>query len=220
MLPATNQLTGERSEPKSWGRIGAVNVVLNRCFGGHVAPTWRAARGRQQGAPARMPTRITVRYLGSEVGKKVARPDTKGELLELAAKRLNLSTPASRIFAEGGDEYDGDEDVVLIESDEIIYVSCGEDFGSTAPTGAPSAPPAAAAPAPTPPTAPQPAVLPQQAVSETSTPAVEVYAAEAVHLHSAGPGAATNNLDGDGVLLNRRQTAAFTAECGTRVATW
>ena len=107
-----------------------------------------------------MPTRITVRYLGSEVGKKVARPDTKGELLELAAKRLNLSTPALRIFAEGGDEYDGDEDVVLIESDEIIYVSCGEDFGSTAPTGAPFAPPAAAAPAPTPPTAPQPAVLP------------------------------------------------------------
>ena len=89
-----------------------------------------------------MPTRITVRYLGSEVGKKVARPDTKGELLELAAKRLNLSTPALRVFAEGGDEYDGDEDVVLIESDEIIYVSCGEDFGSTAPTGAPSAPPA------------------------------------------------------------------------------
>ena len=66
-----------------------------------------------------------MRYLGSEVGKKVARPDTKGELLELAAKRLNLSTPALRVFAEGGDEYDGDEDVVLIESDEIIYVSCG-----------------------------------------------------------------------------------------------
>ena len=44
-----------------------------------------------------MPTRITVRYLGSEVGKKVARPDTKGELLELAAKRLNLSTPAWRL---------------------------------------------------------------------------------------------------------------------------
>ena len=54
--------------------------------------TYVAGRqGRQQGAPARMPTRITVRYLGSEVGKKVARPDTKGELLELAAKRLNLS---------------------------------------------------------------------------------------------------------------------------------
>ena len=27
VLPATNQLTGERSEPKSWGQIGAVNVV-------------------------------------------------------------------------------------------------------------------------------------------------------------------------------------------------
>ena len=67
------------------GQIGAVN-----------APTWRAAQARQQGTPARMPTRITVRYLGSEVGKKVARPDTKGGLLELAAKRLNLSTPASR----------------------------------------------------------------------------------------------------------------------------
>jgi len=31
-----------------------------------------------------MPTRITVRYLGSELGKKVALPDTKKELLELA----------------------------------------------------------------------------------------------------------------------------------------
>ena len=68
-----------------------------------------------------MPTRITVRYLGSEMCIR-DRPDTKGELLELAAKRLNLSTPALRVFAEGGDEYDGDEDVVLIESDEIIYV--------------------------------------------------------------------------------------------------
>ena len=27
VLPATNQLAGERSEPKSWGQIGAVNVV-------------------------------------------------------------------------------------------------------------------------------------------------------------------------------------------------
>ncbi len=66
---------------------------------------------------------IRLSLVGSEIGKKVARPDTKGELLELAAKRLNLSTPAAlRVFAEGGDEYDGDEDVVLIESDEIIYV--------------------------------------------------------------------------------------------------
>ena len=41
--------------------------------------TYVAGRaGAGQGAPARMPTRITVRYLGSEVGKKVARPDTKG----------------------------------------------------------------------------------------------------------------------------------------------
>ena len=39
---------------------------------------------RQQGAPTRMPTRITVRYLGWELGKKVALPDTKKELLELA----------------------------------------------------------------------------------------------------------------------------------------
>ena len=38
-----------------------------------------------------------------------------------------------------------------------------------------------------------------------------MHAAEAVHLHSAGPGAATHTLDGDGVLLNRRQPAAFTA---------
>ena len=45
---------------------------------------FRRAGARQQGAPARMPTRITVRYLGSELGKKVALPDTKKELLELA----------------------------------------------------------------------------------------------------------------------------------------
>ena len=41
-----------------------------------------------------------------------------------------------------------------------------------------------------------------------------------IALHSAGPGAATNNLDGDGVLRDRRQPAAFTAQCETRVATW
>eukprot|EP00312_Isochrysidales_sp_CCMP1244_P030921 CAMPEP_0202803012 /NCGR_PEP_ID=MMETSP1388-20130828/102925_1 /ASSEMBLY_ACC=CAM_ASM_000864 /TAXON_ID=37098 /ORGANISM="Isochrysis sp, Strain CCMP1244" /LENGTH=166 /DNA_ID=CAMNT_0049473003 /DNA_START=1068 /DNA_END=1569 /DNA_ORIENTATION=- len=41
-----------------------------------------------------------------------------------------------------------------------------------------------------------------------------------IALHSAGPGAATNNLDGDGVLRNRRQPAAFTAQCETSVATW
>ena len=37
----------------------------------------------------------------------------------------------------------------------------------------------------------------------------------ALHLHGAGPGAATNNQDGDGVLRNRRQPAAFTAQCET-----
>ena len=41
-----------------------------------------------------------------------------------------------------------------------------------------------------------------------------------IALHSAGPGAATNNLDEDGVLRNRRQPAAFTAQCETKVATW
>ena len=59
-------------------------------------------QGRQQGASARMPTRITVRYLGSEVGKKVARPDTKGELLELAAKRLNQLIYAGLAHLCGG----------------------------------------------------------------------------------------------------------------------
>ena len=49
-----------------------------------------------------MPTRITVRYLGSEVGKKVARPDTKGELLELAAKRLTyLRRPCASLRRAG-----------------------------------------------------------------------------------------------------------------------
>ena len=37
-------------------------------------------QARQQGTLADADARITVRYLGSEVGNKVARPDTKGEL--------------------------------------------------------------------------------------------------------------------------------------------
>ena len=40
-MPATNQLTDERSEPKSWGQIRelAVNVNAARSIERHVLPT-------------------------------------------------------------------------------------------------------------------------------------------------------------------------------------
>ena len=109
------------------GQIGAVN-----------APTWRAAQARQQGTPARMPTRITVRY-----------PN------------------------EGG----------LLTGFAVSVSVCKKNLE----------------------------ICPPPPLPRTGLEA---------HTPSAGHGAATDNVDGDGVLLNRRQPAAFTAECGTRVATW
>eukprot|EP00966_Prymnesium_polylepis_P245045 5667912-Prymnesium_polylepis.1 len=74
-----------------------------------------------------MPTRISLRRVGGNTAKKAALPATMAELLELATKKLELQSPASRVFAADGGEYDAD-DLELIEKDDVLWVSCGEDF--------------------------------------------------------------------------------------------
>ena len=76
-----------------------------------------------------MPTRIALRCVGSTYGMKAALPATMSELLDLATSKLGLTSPARRIFAEDGDEYD---DIGLIGKDEVLYVSCGEDYAPPA----------------------------------------------------------------------------------------
>ena len=75
----------------------------------------------------RAPTRISFRRVGSVAGKKAALPATLAGVLDLATQKLELSSPATRIFSADGDEYDADC-VDLIGHDEVIYVSCGEVF--------------------------------------------------------------------------------------------
>ena len=74
-----------------------------------------------------MRTRVSLRLVGSATGKLAAAPDTLGELLEVATEKLQLSSPATRVFASSGDEIDND-DVQLIREGEVLYVSSGEDF--------------------------------------------------------------------------------------------
>ena len=103
---------------------------------------------------------VQLRRVGATHGKVAKLPATMAELLVLAATKLGPDFPAQRIFNERGDEYDDEDGVELIQQDEVIYVSCGEDF-PTAESAAFSTPlPAAAVetpPAESPPAAPQPA---------------------------------------------------------------
>ena len=77
-----------------------------------------------------MPTRIALRRVGAVSGKQAALPATMVELVALAAQKLNM--PAKRVFSATGDEYDDDEDLQLIAADEVLYVSCGEDYVAAA----------------------------------------------------------------------------------------
>ena len=50
------------------------------------------------------------------------------DLLALATTKLALPQPAKRVFDASGDELDDDDDVALVTTDDVLYVSCGEDF--------------------------------------------------------------------------------------------
>ena len=116
-----------------------------------------------------MATRVSLRRVGSTVGKKAALPATLDALLELATSKLGLTSPARRIFAEDGDEYDA-EDVQLISKDDVLYVSCGEDFGPPTAEPAPNAPPIAELPTVPPIAEPPPAAAPVETCEPIAEP--------------------------------------------------
>lgn len=49
------------------------------------------------------------------------------ELLEIATRKLGLESPAARVFGADGGEFDH-ADFELLEKDDMLYISCGEDF--------------------------------------------------------------------------------------------
>jgi hypothetical protein len=72
--------------------------------------------------------RVSLRYVrGSSVIKKATLPATMVQLLEVATRKLGLESPAKRVFGADGGEFDH-EDFALIEKDDMLFISCGEDF--------------------------------------------------------------------------------------------
>jgi hypothetical protein len=71
--------------------------------------------------------RVSLRRVGGSVIKKAALPATMAELLEVATRKLGLDSPAARVFGADGGEFDHD-DLELIEKDDLLYISCGEEF--------------------------------------------------------------------------------------------
>ena len=111
------------------------------------------ARAAARAAP--MLTRIIMlRRVGAMAGEKVALPASVAELLELARKELDLTSPARRVFSEQGDEYDMEDlvkhGVQCVGVDRVLYVSCGENFAPPVALAAPHTSLAAATLAPGP----------------------------------------------------------------------
>ena len=102
--------------------------------------------------------RVLVGEIGREIRACLAEAGGVGysraaslvaELLELATIKLDLTSPARCIFSEQGDEYDADS-MDLIGMDEVLYVSCGENFAPPVALAAPHTSLAAATLAPGP----------------------------------------------------------------------
>ena len=74
-----------------------------------------------------MPTRISLRRVGSSTRKLMAVPDSLAELLENATKKLKLPSGAKSIRTEKGAEVEDDADVALLREDEVVFVLCGEE---------------------------------------------------------------------------------------------
>jgi len=99
-----------------------------------------------------MTTRIALRRNGEKSGVHAALPSSLADLLNLATVKLKLPSPASRVFSAAGDEFD---DIKLIEKDDVLHITCGEDLAphleacaaSCAAAAAPTAVPEAAPPA-------------------------------------------------------------------------
>ena len=59
--------------------------------------------------------RISLRCVGADKGKVASLPDSFDALLELATRKLQLSSPVLRVFNAAGDEFEAD-DLVLVHS--------------------------------------------------------------------------------------------------------
>ena len=89
--------------------------------------------------------KVYLRLNGSGSGCVAKLPESFEELLRAAdAKLLGGAGTAQRIFAEKGDEL-LPEDFELVEADDVLYVSTGDNW--IAPPAAPAASPAKEAPA-------------------------------------------------------------------------
>ena len=79
------------------------------------------------------PIRVNLRRVGETTGKMAMLPHSLDEVLDLATKKLELTTKgATRIFADTGDEIDEDA-FPLIQPNDVLYVSCGEEWAQPRP---------------------------------------------------------------------------------------
>jgi uncharacterized protein YjbI with pentapeptide repeats len=76
-----------------------------------------------------MKKRVTLYLNGTTwrqtTGRVILVPKKFVELLQLATQKLTLRTPATRLFNRHGGEVD---EIELIQNDDVLFVSCGEDF--------------------------------------------------------------------------------------------
>ena len=122
--------------------------------------------------------RVSLRRVGEASGCIAKLPASFGELLATADTKL-LKQPGSslakRVFAASGDEI-LEDDFELIEHDDVLYVSCGEEWAAPPPAAAPAAgaSPFASVAAPPAPAAmdvdPAPAPRPASALSSLKSP--------------------------------------------------
>ena len=183
-----------------------------------------------------MATRIFLRKNGSsEPGCMAKLPATWAELLAVADTKLYRqpgSGAAKRVFAAAGDEI-LDDDYDLIESNDTLYVSLGEDWrapaagvpplAATPPQEQPSAaPPLAPAPAgsstaatpPSPAAKPAPAEGPASPAAGASAPAAAASPAASPSGASPSPSAAAGASPSGADAMDAEETAEAKEEDG------
>jgi len=93
-----------------------------------VLPKPESGRGRRTAMWAARKRQVYLLRVGAAFGQKaLLLPNTMDELLSMATTTLKLKSRATRVFSEGGDEYNAD-DIALIANHEVLYISCGEEF--------------------------------------------------------------------------------------------
>ena len=142
--------------------------------------------------------KVYLRLNGSGSGCVAKLPESFEELLRAAdAKLLGGAGTAQRIFAEKGDEL-LPEDFELVEADDVLYVSTGDNW--IAPPAAPAASPAKEAPAAAVPEGAPGTESAQSAGQEVGVASGEPMAIDDATDGAAAPGAeAAASVDADGL---------------------